>query len=174
MELDLNTILYYLTSPEIQQKLAGVKLGFLIVGGIFLVVTIFSICKSHYFQWLFMQDFAQFVTFRGFSTKKINQVWQKTLRRLESGSESEYKLAVVEADKILDNSLKRMGLMGKTLEERLGKLTATALPSIDDVYEAHKISNSIVRDPDFRLTLAQARKILDAYRQAFDTLDVLS
>ena len=67
-----------------------------------------------------------------------------------------------------------MGLMGKTLEERLGKLTATALPSIDDVYEAHKISNSIVRDPDFRLTLAQARKILDAYRQAFDTLDVLS
>lgn len=174
MEFDFNTILYYLTSPEIQQKLAGVRLGFLIIGGIFLAVTIFSIFKSHYFQWLFMQDFTQFVTFRGFSVKKINQIWQKTLRRLESGSESEYKLAVVEADKMLDSSLKRMGLSGKTLEERLGKLTSIALPNIDDIYEAHKISNSIIHDPDFRLTLAQARKILDAYKQAFDTLDVLS
>lgn len=167
-------VISFLTSSEIQDKLLPTKLAFLAVAAFFLGIIVFVLLRTHYLQWLFIQDLVQFFTVRTYGSKKINRQWQSVLRRLDSGLESEYKLAVIEADRILENSLKIMGYAGANLEERLGKLTSVTLPNIEEVYRAHKIRNNILHDPDYKLELAEAKKVLDVYDEAFRALQILS
>ena len=87
--------------------------------------------------------------------------------------ESEYKLAIIEADSILDEILKRMGYMGDSLGERLEKLTSASLPSLDEVKDAHKVRNNIVHDPDYKMTLDEARITIASFEKALVDLQAL-
>ena len=174
MNIDLDTIISYLVSPDIQERVFWVKVGFLSIGGFFLAGIIFCLMRTHYLQWRYMQDFWEFLTFRPFGAKRITKLWNKILKRLDTGMESEYKLALIEADDMLDTSLKRMGYMGNTLEERLGKLTSATIENIDDIYQAHEIRNTIVHNPDYRLSLDEVRSTLDIYQRAFNSLQILT
>jgi hypothetical protein len=174
MNIDFNTIISLLTSPEVQDNLFPVKIAFFIVSGLLLAFIIFTVLNTHYFQWLFFQDAAEFLTRRPFGAKRMARNWKKIIRRLESGSESEYKLAIIEADQMLSSALKRMGYEGPTLEERLDKLTSATLPNIEDLYNAHKLRDSIVHDPDYVLTLEEAKKTLEAFEKSFIDLQLLS
>ncbi len=173
-DFDIANIISYLNSSEIQTILLPVKIIFLLIFGFFLAMIIFILLKTHYLQWLFFRDLAEFLTRRPYGAKKITRSWGKILRRLETGPESEYKLAVIEADNMLDVVLKRLGYTGATLEERLGKLTSATVPNIAQIYEAHKIRNNIVYDPDYRLSLDEAKRTVGVYGQAFRDLQILT
>lgn len=174
LNIDFNTIIPFLTSPDILQRLFWVKIGFFALTGIFLGAIIYVLLTSHYLQWLFAENVWEFFTFRPFGAKKITRTWNKVLRRLETGLESDYKLAVIEADDMLESSLKRMGYAGATLEERLEKITPAILPNIEEVRGAHQIRNNIIHSPDYRLNFDEARNTLDVYRQAFNSLQILA
>jgi len=174
ININLDTVISFLISPEIQQKLLWVQFAFLLISLILLITTIILILKTHYYQWLFGQDFWEFFTFRPFGAKRITKIWDKIANRLSTGSESESKMAIIEADDLLDASLKRMGFTGQTLEEKLGKLTAATVGNLDDVYAAHKVRNNIVHNPDFRLSRDEAKATLEAYQKAFGDLQILT
>lgn len=174
MSIDYNAIISFLTSVEVQAKLFPVKIAFFVVAALLLAVIVFILLRSQYLQWLVLQDLVGFVTRRPYGAKKITKTWNKILRRLETNNEAEYKLAVIEADDMLESSLKRMGYRGQNLEERLDTLTAATLSNIADIYEAHKIRDNIVHDPDYRLSLDEAKKTLDIYGQAFRDLQILT
>ncbi|MDP3990806.1 MAG: hypothetical protein Q8P63_00680 [Candidatus Nealsonbacteria bacterium] len=174
MELNLDSIISLLLSSDLQEELFAMKVFFFGISMAMLISLIFFILKTHYMQWLFMQDYWEFSTFRPFGAKRINRIWNKVLKRLETGLESDYKTAVIEADNMLDNSLKRMGYLGQTLEERLGKMTSTTLPNLEDIYSVHKMRNSIMQEPTFRLTLDEARWAISVYEKAFNVLQILT
>lgn len=171
--LDYNDIVYFLTSPNVQQELLWIKLGFLLVAVLMGGFTIFAISKTHYMQWRYTQPTVEFLTQRPYGAKRITKVWKKIKQHLADGSETEYKLAIIEADNMLEATLKRMGYGGVTLEERLAKLTSATLPNIDNIYQAHQTRNSIVHDPNFVLTLDEAQRIINVYEQAFRDLQIL-
>jgi len=85
--------------------------------------------------------------------------------------ESEYKLAVIEADNMVNETLKRMGYGGESLGERLEKLTAATLSNIEEIKEAHQVRNNIIHDPNYRLSLDDARKVLSIFEKAFKDLE---
>ena len=178
MNIDFNTIfnniIYYLTSPEIQAKIFPAKIAFLSISLVLIVGIIILFAKTHWLQWLFFQDMTEFLTRRVWGAKRVTARWKKISKRLEGATESEYKLAVIEADDMLDASLKRMGYAGQTLAERLQRLTSATLPNIEEVYEAHKTRNSIVHNPDFRLSSDDAKKTIEIYEQAFRDLQILT
>jgi len=74
---------------------------------------------------------------------------------------------------MLDDILKRMGYSGETLGERLNKLTIASLPNLEEAKEAHKIRNNIVHDPDYRLSLDEAKKTIETYERALTDLQAL-
>ncbi len=119
-----------------------------------------------------MHDWAEFLTFRPFGAVKIEKGWLKIKARVDTGLESEYKLAVMEGDIMLDDILKKMGYHGETLGERLNSLTIATLPNIERIKEAHQTRNNIIHDPDYRLSLDETRKVLDVFEQAFRDLEV--
>lgn len=105
--------------------------------------------------------------------KEINKNWQAVLDKLDKGDESSCKMAVVEADKILDDILKRIGYQGGDMGERLKQLTPAQLANLNDIWEAHKIRNRIVHESGFRLSQEQAQKAIKAYERGLKDLEAL-
>ena len=82
------------------------------------------------------------------------------------------KLAVIEADKLLDGVLKSMMFPGETMADRL-KVSAYKYPDIRQVWGAHKLRNQLVHDSAFELTARQAHYALKDYARALRTLNTL-
>lgn len=105
--------------------------------------------------------------------KKITKQWEAILARLETEQESEYKMAVIEADKILDDLLEKIGYEGENMAERLKQITPAQMVHINEVWEAHKLRNRIVHEPDFHLTCPQARRAIEIYQKALEDLEMI-
>ena len=164
-------IISWLISPTFSGWLLILKILFIIVALILLGFIIFALVKTLWLKRLLIWDLVEFFSFRPYGVRKVVKAWAKITARLETGLESEAKLAVIEADSMLDDILKRMGFGGETLGERLERLTVATLPNLEQIWEAHKIRNNIVHDPDYRLTLDEARKVLGIYEQALRDLE---
>lgn len=154
----------------------GIILFSKIVVIVFALALFLSICfflkRSSWAKFRFLMDFTEFLTYQPYGVKRLDKIWAKIAKRLETGSESEYKLAIIEADALLNEVLERTGLKGETLGERLKQLTVKILPNIEDAWEAHKMRNNIVHDPDYRFNLDQARKTLAIYEKSLQDLQV--
>lgn len=144
-----------------------------VVSLFFLVVIIYSLARSNYLRMIFWQDFFEFFTFKMYGAKKIAKRWEGISKRLTTASESEYKLAVIEAESVLEEILIRMGLSGQSFGERIKRIQKAQLPSLDDVLQAHQMRNNVVHDPDYKLTLQETKKAIDVYERALKELDAL-
>jgi len=170
--MNLNHIFNFILSPTFSSWLLALKILFLVLALISLGFIIFALIKTSWLRRLVILDWVEFFSFRPYGIRKVVKTWTKITNRLETGLEPEYKLAVIKADSILDNILNRMGFGGEALGERLNKLTVATLPNREQVREAHKIRNNIVHDPDYRLDLDKARRVLEIYEQALRDLQV--
>ncbi|MDD5145007.1 MAG: hypothetical protein PHW72_02695 [Candidatus Pacebacteria bacterium] len=169
----ITAILSFILAPPFWGWLGFVRIGFIISAIALSAATIYFLFNTSWLNYAYLEDMSEFLTFKPQGARKILKIWAKLRARLESGSEAEYKLAVLEADSMLDDTLKRLNYKGENLAERLNKLTAATLPSIEDVKEVHEIRNNIVRNPDFVLSLDETRRLLDIYERALTELQVL-
>src|SRR3989344_7262472 len=112
------SIISFITSPDFQEKLFPIKIIFGAVFGILFVAILVLLLKTRWLRKLLLEDLAEFFTFKPYGAKKGVKQWAKILKRLDTGLESEYKLALIEADSFLDEILIRMGFTGDSLEER--------------------------------------------------------
>lgn len=148
------------------------KIIFIILAFVFLAGIIALIFKASWLKYRFLESIVEFFIYRPFGLKKTFKEWAKISKRLEVGQEADYKLAVIEADGLLNDVLVKMGYGGETIVDRLKQIDSTILPNIDKALEVHKIRNNIVHDPDYQLTLAQATKILNIYEESLRHLEM--
>jgi len=170
---ELSELISFILNPTFSGWLLVLKILFIICGLIFFGYSIFALVKTSWLKRMIIWDLQEILTYRPFGVRRIVRRWRKIKARLETGLESEYKLAVMEADKMLDDILMRMGFGGKTLGERLTKLTTASLPNIEEVRQAHRIRNNIIHDPDYRLSLDEARRVIAIYEKALTDLQAL-
>lgn len=107
------------------------------------------------------------------SRRKSVKAWQRVEQRMRVGDEAQVKLAVIEADKILDEILKMAGLQGETMADRLKRLNPAQLSNIESVWQVHKMRNRIVHEPDFHVTHAEAEYAVEVYRAALKELGLI-
>lgn len=170
MEELYENIISFLLFPSFSGWLFALKIVFIFITLFFIGSIIFFLIKSSWLNYIILYDVVEFLTYRPYGVRKIEKIWLKTKARLDTGLESEYKLAVIEADNMMDDILKRMGYGGETLGERLTKLTAATLSNIEQIKETHKMRNNIVHDPDYRLSSDEAKKFMAVYERAFRDL----
>jgi len=92
---------------------------------------------------------------------------------INSDNPRDWKLAIIEADVILDEALKSFGYQGVSVGERLKDTAPAKLLSINDAWQAHKIRNQIAHsDADFILTKKIAEDTIKQYRRVFTELGV--
>ncbi len=169
----IQSLFQFIISPQFTGWLLVLKIVFIIFSLILLGFIIFALIKTTWLKWLIIWDLQEILTYRPFGLRKIEKEWQKIKGKLESEIESDWKLAIIEADKIMDNILSRMDFGGGSLGERLEGLTSASLPNIEEVKEAHKIRNNIIHDPTYQLSLEEARRVVAIYEKALTDLQAL-
>lgn len=163
-------IISYILSPPATWWLITARIALTIFSLILLGGIIWFLLRTQWLKLFLFQDIVEFFTYRPYGVRKITKTWVKILGRLDAANEAEFKLAVIEAETMLDEILKKMGYSGETLGDKLKNITSATLPNIDQLREAHKVRNDIIHDPDYQLSLIQAKKTLDIYEQTFKDL----
>lgn len=89
------------------------------------------------------------------------------------GSKSTWPLAIINADKLLDEALRKSNYKGKSGGERLVS-AQRHLSDNDGIWTAHKLRNKLVHEhEDTELREKEVKLALVAYRQALKDLEAL-
>lgn len=166
-------ILNFLLYPNFTGWLLVIKIIFLFFSVFFFGFIIWASFNTSWFKKAFLQDLIEILTYKAYGIKKFTKEWEKIKKRLAAGLESELKLAIIEADSLLNETLKRAGYTSESLGERLAKVTTDILSNLEEVREAHEIRNNIVHDPTYRLGLEKTKKALAFYEKALIELQAL-
>lgn len=167
-----NNLISFFVSPSFSGWLFIIRIVFLVLSLILGVAVILLISKNSYYRYLLTWDLQEILSYRPFGVKRIEKEWNLIKTRLDTGLESEYKLAVIEADNKLEDVLKRMGYPGESLGDRLEKITPNVLSNLEEIKQCHQTRNNIIHDPSYRLTIDEARRLVAVYEKAFQNLEV--
>lgn len=97
--------------------------------------------------------------------------WQEIKDRLDSQNSSDWKLAVIEADSLINDILKKAGKEGENLGERLKNIEPSDFDNLQNVWEAHKLRNRIAHEPaDFKLEKFEAERAIRQFEEALKEL----
>jgi len=99
--------------------------------------------------------------------------WEAIREKLEEKSIASGKVALVEADKLLDEALNLMGKVGQDTAEKLAAVKPGQMVGIDDVREVHKLSLAIREDPTYEAGWEEIRTALAAYERIFRGLGMI-
>ena len=99
--------------------------------------------------------------------------WEEILSHVDSDKEGEWKFAIIEADKLIDDLLKSAGYPGETLGERLMSIDKGQFQGLEGLWEAHKIRNKLAHDTNYFLRQAEARRAIMLYGQVLKELGAI-
>ncbi len=92
--------------------------------------------------------------------------------QLKKGEPSTYHMPVIEADKLLDYALKERGYHGQTMSERM-KNANGIFSDRNGVWQAHKLRNRIVHEPDMKASYEETRHALNWFKKALKDLKAI-
>ncbi len=105
---------------------------------------------------------------------KENPRWKYVLRLIESAVDSDWRMAIIEADSMLDDALIDRGYSGESLGERLKSAQSDSFASIDNAWRAHEVRNKIAHSgSDFPLSQLESRRVMRLYETVFEELGVI-
>lgn len=107
-----------------------------------------------------------------FDVEEYQTRWLKIENGLVRDDPRTYSMSVINGDKLLDRALNEMGTPGKTMGERLKRVT-DRFEKPNAVWSAHKLRNQIAHENDFEVEYAQANRALAAFRQALKDLGAI-
>lgn len=97
--------------------------------------------------------------------EKYRIKWLKIEQCLKRSEPSSCHLAIIDADKLVDQALKESGFSGATMGERM-KSAGKAFSSQDSIWSAHKLRNKIAHEADVVVNYDQARRALLSFKKA--------
>ncbi len=106
--------------------------------------------------------------------QKENPRWRYVLGLIESPSESDWRMAILEADSMLDDLMTERGYSGESLGEKLTAARADAFLSLDNAWEAHTIRNKIAHSgSDFPFSQMESRRTMRLYETVFEEFNYI-
>ena len=97
-----------------------------------------------------------------------NEHWGKVLNYLFSQHSSDWKLAIIEADSMLEGLMDQMGFKGESLGDKLKSADQDNFPNLTIAWEVHTIRNRIAHEGlAFELSQHEAKRVIALYEQIF-------
>lgn len=100
--------------------------------------------------------------------------WSQIRSHIDSDNPNNWKLAIIEADIMLDRALTEVGYAGNSLGEKLKSISPQQLLTLQDAWDAHVVRNKIAHEgSDFILTQRVAKETLTKYQRVLSELGVV-
>lgn len=117
-----------------------------------------------------------FITFskRGgkLDVEKYRVNWLAIEQSIVKGNEGTYHLAILNADKLVDQALKERGYSGQTMGDRI-KATRGQLSHRNDLWAAHKLRNRIAHESGVKVSYMQTRRALSGFKHTLKDLGAI-
>lgn len=107
---------------------------------------------------------------RKLNQKYFDNRWRELQQLLKD--KTTWKQAVIEADNLLGEALRRKGVRGKSIGERLVKIQKQ-LTANDSLWYGHKMRGKIEAEPKMRLKQKEVKDALVGIRQALKDIGAL-
>ncbi len=105
---------------------------------------------------------------------RVKLRWTRISEQAASEDEHQWRLAILEADIMLNDLLDSLGYRGETMADKMKQVRREQFNTIDLAWEAHKARNQIAHEgAKYTLTSREARRILRMYEQVFREFDFL-
>ena len=104
--------------------------------------------------------------------EKYRVNWLAIEQSIVKGEEGTYHLAILNADKLVDQALKERGYGGKTMGDRI-KATRGQLSNRNDLWTAHKLRNRIAHESGVRVSYDQTRRSLHGFKRTLKDLGAI-
>ena len=156
---DIKAIFDVINSSHLQERVLVFKIIFIVISVIFLAFIIYFSLKTTYLRLLLIENVENSLSWKDYGQSKVLKKWKKIKKRLKKDSHLEHKLAVVEAAKLLEDILKKMGKNEISLADKLREL------------EIHNIYKEIAEDPDYKLTKTEAEEVIEILEKSLKELE---
>lgn len=100
----------------------------------------------------------------------IHKKWNKMILVIKSGDERDLRLAIIEADSLIDEILKDHGHLGNDMGERMKSIHSSEFENLDDLWMAHKTRNRLVHESGYKISKEEAKKIIAIYHKCMENL----
>ncbi len=169
-----DAIAKYFQSPEFFNLFGTVKTVLMILSIIFAAILVVIVIKM---RGLIKERIVELKTELappGEAVSAYDNRWQEIKSHVNSFKESEWKFAVIEADKLVDDVLKSAGFAGESMGERLMLIKPDQLLNLQYLWDAHKLRNLLVHDANYQMTHRQAIWAVEAFENVLCELEALS
>jgi len=152
--------------------LVAVKIIGLILTVIFFIGIIILTIRSNLLAEKWQEAF--YLIRGGYKIKnRFSRQWQRVYHLLDEKSETYWKLAMAEADKIFDQFLIAIGYSGKNPEERLENIRDYQIPTIEDIKKTHQFIREVLKNPNSKISYEEARDAVMVYENALKELEAI-
>ncbi|MGM0439333.1 MAG: hypothetical protein ACQEP3_02795 [Patescibacteria group bacterium] len=159
--------------PNIVRIIDYTRYLFTGLGGGMFVAIIYFIVRTNLLEEKYLKDIAEFTQKSPYQNVRIPKNWKKIRKQSEDEDESTRKLAIMEADDMVAGILNGMGYKGEDLEESLEEVSKEIIPNKQDLLQAHKTRRDLIYDPNYDLSIEDAREIINIYEETLEDLQLL-
>ncbi len=106
--------------------------------------------------------------------KPKNENWERVIEHLHADNSSDWRLAIMEADILLEETLRIKGFPGETIGDMLKSAQPGDFQTLDAAWEAHKVRNRIAHDgSNFELNEREAFRVIMLFEAVFKEFGVV-
>lgn len=103
-----------------------------------------------------------------------NEKWERVIAHIHSDNPSDWRLAIMEADIILEETLRRNGFPGETIGDMLKSAQPGDFRTLDAAWEAHKVRNKVAHSgSDFDLNAREALRVVNLFEAVFREFKII-
>lgn len=106
---------------------------------------------------------------------KKNPQWEKVLEHANSSNDSDWRLAILEADVMLEEVLRDKGYVGESIGDMLKSAEGgDGFLTLGQAWDAHKVRNRIAHDgQSFKLNEREKDRVIALFESVFREFDVI-
>lgn len=165
----------FITNPNLWSTLGTISI---LSSIIFLIIIIFSLVRIREMQldekMILDEEINEALKKEQEKNRDENPRWHYVLTLTESPNDSDWRVAIMEADSMLEELLREKGISGDTLAELLEGARSNGYLHIQDAWDAHLVRNQIAHQGiNFPLSQIEARRIMKLYQNFFEELGVI-
>ena len=107
--------------------------------------------------------------------EKKNTQWEKILQHASSPNDSDWRLAILEADVMLEEVLRNKGYVGESLGDMLKSAEGgDSFLTLDQAWNAHRVRNRIAHDgQSFELSEREKDRVIALFESVFKEFEVI-
>ena len=171
----LQSTYFFITNAHTWEVIGIISVSISILA---LIIIIFSLVRMYEIQVFDKEEVEHEINHALAKDKEAdrnsNPKWKYILTLIESPNESDWRVAIMEADSLLEENFKERGLVGNSMSELLEEAKLNGYSNIQSAWDAHLIRNKIAHEGlDYPLTQVEGRRIIKLYQNVFEGMGVI-